>query len=69
MIAVLLLFIGYQLYRIVLNPTAGLIGLTVFDIVIVALTWREYLLQRRDRHTLGHRRSVPPDSAASEAGR
>jgi uncharacterized membrane protein len=51
MIAVLLLFIGYQLYRIVLNPTAGLIGLTVFDIVIVALTWREYLQQRRERHT------------------
>ena len=41
MIVVLLLFIGYQLYRIVLNPTTGPIALTVFDVVIVALTWRE----------------------------
>lgn len=48
MIAVLLLFIGYQLYRIALNPTAGLIALTVFDAIIVALTWREYR-QRRPR--------------------
>lgn len=49
MIVVLLLFIAYQLYRIVLDPTAGLIGLTVFDVVIVVLTWREYREQRR-RH-------------------
>ena len=47
MIVVLLLFIGYQLYRIALNPTAGLIALTVFDIVIVFLTWREYRRLRR----------------------
>jgi uncharacterized membrane protein len=50
MIVVLLLFIVYQLYRIVLDPTAGLIGLTIFDIVIVALTWREYHEQRRRHH-------------------
>jgi Predicted membrane protein (DUF2127) len=31
MIIVLLIFIGYQLYRIVLQPGAGLIALTVFD--------------------------------------
>jgi uncharacterized membrane protein len=49
MIVVLLLFIGYQLYRIVLDPTAGLIALTVFDTAIVALTWREYRQQRRLR--------------------
>jgi uncharacterized membrane protein len=47
LIAVLLLFIGYQLYRIALGPTAGLIGLTAFDLLIVALTWREYREQRR----------------------
>ena len=47
MIVVLLSFIGYQLYRIVLNPTAGLVALTVFDAVIVVLTWREYRRQRR----------------------
>jgi uncharacterized membrane protein len=49
-IVVLLSFIAYQLYRIVLNPTAGLIGLTVFDAVIVALTWREYHEERRGHH-------------------
>ncbi len=49
MIMVLLVFIGYQLYRIALSPNAGLIALTVFDVVIVALTWREYGQQRRHR--------------------
>jgi uncharacterized membrane protein len=47
MIAFLLAFIGYQLYRIVLDPTAGLIALTVFDAVVVWLTSREYRKQRR----------------------
>lgn len=51
MIAVLVVFIGYQLYRIALSPTAGLIALTIFDVVIVALTWREYRQQRRHRAT------------------
>jgi uncharacterized membrane protein len=47
MIVVLVLFIGYQSYRIALTPTVGLIALTVFDLVIVVLTWREYRRQRR----------------------
>ena len=47
MITVLLIFIGYQLYRIVLQPSVGLVALTVFDAVIVVLTWREYRRQRR----------------------
>ena len=50
MIVILLLFIAYQLYRIVLDPTAGLIGLTIFDAVIVGLTWREYHQQRQAHH-------------------
>ena len=49
MIGVLLLFIGYQLYRIVLQPSAGLVALTVFDGLIVVLTWREYARQRHAR--------------------
>jgi uncharacterized membrane protein len=49
MIGVLLLFIAYQVYRIALQPTAGLIALTVFDIAIVALTVREYARQRQLR--------------------
>jgi uncharacterized membrane protein len=47
MITVLLIFIGYQLYRIVLQPSVSLVALTVFDAVIVVLTWREYRRQRR----------------------
>jgi uncharacterized membrane protein len=47
MIIVLLIFIGYQLYRIALDPSAGLLALTVFDALIVVLTWREYRRQRR----------------------
>jgi uncharacterized membrane protein len=47
MIVVLLIFIGYQLYRIALHPSAGLIALTLFDAVIVTLTWLEYRRQRR----------------------
>ncbi len=49
MIAVLILFVAYQLYRIVLNPGAGMIALTIFDILIIALTWREW---RHRQHRL-----------------
>lgn len=49
MITVLLAFIGYQLYRIALHPSPGLVGLTVFDAAIVILTGREYRQQRRRR--------------------
>jgi len=55
MIGVLLAFIVYQTYQIALGPTVGLIALTVFDIAIVALTWREYQRQRADRaHPAAH---------------
>jgi uncharacterized membrane protein len=47
MIIVLLIFIGYQLYRIAMQPRAGLVALTIFDAVIVTLTWREFRRQRR----------------------
>jgi uncharacterized membrane protein len=47
MIIVLLIFIGYQLYRIAIQPGAGLVALTIFDVAIVALTWRKYGRQRR----------------------
>jgi uncharacterized membrane protein len=46
MIAVLLAFIAYQVYLIVLGPSPGLVALTVFDVLIVVLTWREYQKQR-----------------------
>ena len=72
MIVVLLAFIGYQLYRIILSPTAGLIALTAFDTVILVLTWREYRQQRRGRATkappeakvaVGHRADRTDDEA------
>ena len=45
MIAFLLVFIVYQLYRLVLSPTLGLTVLTIFDALIVWLTWREWRRQ------------------------
>jgi uncharacterized membrane protein len=58
MIIVLILFIGYQLYRIALHPTVGMVALTIFDLVIVVLTWREYRQQRRARNEQAV--TVPP---------
>ena len=46
MIALLGAFIGYQLYRIVLDPTIPLTMLTLFDAFVVWLTWREYQAKR-----------------------
>jgi uncharacterized membrane protein len=56
MIAFLVAFIGYQLYRIALDATLGLTALTVFDAIIVWLTWREYQKQRAARK---HGQAVP----------
>ncbi|MFL5513355.1 MAG: DUF2127 domain-containing protein [Gemmatimonadales bacterium] len=67
MIVVLLLFIGYQLYRIILAPTAGLIALTIFDVVIVLLTWREYRVQRRIRNDQARSTPAQADDAAAAA--
>ena len=47
LIITLVVFIGYQLYKIALDPTAWLIALTVFDAFVVWLTWREWRKQRR----------------------
>jgi uncharacterized membrane protein len=47
-IGVLLVFICFQVYGIVLNPSIGLIALTCSDIVIVVLTGREYVRQGRN---------------------
>lgn len=47
MIVVLLGFIGYQLYRMTISPTAGLIALTLFDVVIVVMTGVEWARHRR----------------------
>lgn len=49
MIGFLILFIGYQLYLIALSPGWGLTALTIFDALIVWLTWREWRKQVADR--------------------
>jgi uncharacterized membrane protein len=46
LIVFLLAFIAYQLYRLTFAPSIGLVGLTVFDVVVTWLTWREYQRQR-----------------------
>jgi len=46
-LAVLGLFVLYQLYRFSYTHGAGLILLTVFDFIVIALIWHEYRLVRR----------------------
>ena len=46
-LVVLGLFMVYQLYRFSYTHSVGLIVLTVFDIVVIALIWHEYRLIRR----------------------
>lgn len=49
MIALLGVFIIYQLYRLTYRVTIGLTVLTLFDAFVVWLTIREYTLERRRR--------------------
>jgi uncharacterized membrane protein len=46
-IAFLVAFIAYQLYRIAVAPTTGMIVLTIFDVFVTWLVWREYQIHRR----------------------
>lgn len=54
-LAVLILFLAYQVYTVVVSPTIGLILLTVLDAVIIVLVYREY-------------REIKPKAPASVAG-
>jgi uncharacterized membrane protein len=67
-IVVLLLFIVYQLYRISFDPTAGLIALTIFDVVIVLLTWREFRVQRGRRNEQARSAAAHADDGAGQTG-
>jgi uncharacterized membrane protein len=51
----------YQLYRIALHVSFGMVALTVFDLVIIALTIREYKRQREARRN-------PPEAAGAGDG-
>jgi uncharacterized membrane protein len=46
-IAFLVAFIAYQLYRIAVAPTTGMVALTIFDVFVTWLVWREYQIHRR----------------------
>ncbi|HKV26832.1 MAG TPA: DUF2127 domain-containing protein [Candidatus Acidoferrales bacterium] len=46
MILLLLAFIAYQLYRMTFAPSWFLVLLTLFDAVVIWLTWEEYKKQR-----------------------
>jgi uncharacterized membrane protein len=46
-LAVMTLFIAYQLYRYTHTHGIGLILLTVFDLVVMWLVWHEYRLLKR----------------------
>jgi uncharacterized membrane protein len=49
-IAVFSAFSGYQLYRFTHTHSLALILFTVFDVLIIYLTWREYRDQKLSRH-------------------
>lgn len=46
-LVVLVMFVAYQLYRMTYAPSAALVLLTVFDLIVIALIWHEYSLIRR----------------------
>ena len=60
-IVVLSGFVVYQLYRIALHVSFTMVALTVFDLVIIALTIREYKQQRQARRN-------PPEAAGAGDG-
>jgi uncharacterized membrane protein len=51
MIAFLIVFIVYQLYRMTFAPSVWLVGLTIFDAFVVWLTYQEYMKRRALRAT------------------
>ena len=45
-ITVMVIFIFYQVHRIILHHSAVLIAITIFDILFIILTWHEYNRRR-----------------------
>ncbi len=41
-------FVFYQLYRLLQRPSAGLAVLTVIDLFVIAVIWREYQIRKRN---------------------
>lgn len=63
MVAVLVGFVAYQSVAFVHAPSLGLAVLTLFDVAVIALTWREYRHQRRQRRA----REQPPSTGPHDA--
>jgi uncharacterized membrane protein len=60
LIALLMAFIVYQVYRITaVHFSLGLLALTIFDAALVWLTWREYQAKRRVKQKTVSDPSVP----------
>jgi uncharacterized membrane protein len=51
-IGALALFVAFQVVELVLHPSVSVALLTVLDLVIIALTWREWRQHRSLRETL-----------------
>jgi len=51
MIVMLAAFVCYQIYRFALSHSVAMILLTLFDVVVIFLTWLEYGKQRLRRQT------------------
>jgi uncharacterized membrane protein len=60
MIAFLIVFIVYQMYRMTFAFSIGLLALTAFDVVVVWLTYRENGRQRAARVPHGAVRTRTP---------
>ena len=50
MIGALAAFSGYQIYRFALTHSIAMVLLTIFDLIVIALTWSEYRRQIASRH-------------------
>jgi uncharacterized membrane protein len=72
LIALLLAFIAYQIYRLTaVHFSVGLTALTVFDAALVWLTWREYRAKRGLRGRAGRtgQKRAPAGSRPARPGR
>lgn len=56
-LVVMSLFVAYQLHRFAATHALGLVLLSVFDLLVIALIWREWrLLATRDHNSLSNSR-------------
>jgi uncharacterized membrane protein len=65
MIGFLAVFIGWQTWELARHFSWGMVALTVFDVLIVALTVHEYRVQRRLREA---KRADAGEPAVPDAG-